>query len=137
MKELVVVLTLMGCDDSGAHCEYIDSPDGRWPTIAACQDAGEALLTRVEADYPSTAAQCEVLDAGAIALASDTVPADRPVGDITDEAAIAVTVSPPTRRGMVRRWVTVRVQTVADKPARIAGLARSAADRVTALLPAW
>lgn len=137
MKELVVVLTLMGCDDAGTHCEYIDSPDGRWPTVAACQDAGEALLTRVDADYPSTAAQCKVLDAGAIAVAGDTVPADRPALGITDETAIAVTVSPPTRRGMVRRWVTVRVQTVADKPARIAGFARDTADRVTALLPAW
>lgn len=135
MKELVVVLTLMGCDDAGAHCDYIASPDGRWPTIAACQEAGEALLTRIEADYPSTAAQCEVLDSGAIAVASDTVPADRPAREITDDAAL--TISPPTRRGMVRRWVTVRVQTVTDKPARIAGFARHTADRVTALLPAW
>ncbi|WP_147393270.1 hypothetical protein [Oceaniradius stylonematis] len=135
MKELVVVLTLMGCDDAGAHCDYIDTPDGRWSTIAACQQAGEALLTRIEADYPSTAAQCEALDAGTIAVASDMVPAERPLSDITDEAT--VTVSPPTRRGMVRRWVTVRVQTVADKPARIAGFVGDTADRVTALLPAW
>ncbi|MCR9123069.1 MAG: hypothetical protein NXH91_12440 [Phyllobacteriaceae bacterium] len=137
MKELVVVLTLMGCDDAGAHCDYIDSPDGRWPSIAACQEAGEALLTRIEADYPSTAAQCEVLDAGAIAVAGETVPADRPAGEITDETAIAVTLSPPTRRGMVRRWVAVPVRAVAGQPARIAGLARTTADRVTALPPAW
>ena len=63
------------------------------------------------------------------------VPAERPLSDIIDEAT--VTVSPPTRRGMVRRWVTVRVQTVADKPARIAGFVGDTADRVTALLPAW
>ncbi|MBO6639285.1 MAG: hypothetical protein JJ920_16490 [Roseitalea sp.] len=137
MKELVVVLTLMGCDDAGAHCDYIDTPAGRWPSMAACQDASEALLTRIEADYPSTAAQCEVLDAGAIAVAGDMVPAERPARAASDEAAIAVTVSPPTRRGMVRRWVTVPVRAVASQPARIAGLARTTADRVTGLLPAW
>lgn len=138
MKEMIVVLTLLGCDDAGIQCNYIQSSEQRWDSVEACQVASEALLTEIGAAYPTTAAECAVVDTGPVITLVDIgaqAPAMPTVSPELDQAGAVA--SPPARFGAPRRWMAGSVRTVVAQPARFASFARQTANRVTGLLPAW
>lgn len=82
--EALIVLSLLGCDDTGTQCEYLRAADQRFETIEACQSASETFLSASnEADYPAVVAIC----------APEVKTAGRPVPPETlDEAGTPVAV---------------------------------------------
>ena len=60
MKAAIVVMTIMGCDDSATHCHYIDTVERGWETVALCDAQAEAQMNRRQNEnYPVIVAVCE------------------------------------------------------------------------------
>ena len=57
--EALIVLSLLGCDDSGAQCDFVRVGNERYETVEACRAASEPLLAAsAEEDYPTVVAVC-------------------------------------------------------------------------------
>ena len=60
MKAALIVMTIMGCDDSATQCHYIDTVDRSWQTVALCDAQAEAQINRHQnRNYPVIVAVCE------------------------------------------------------------------------------
>ncbi|MCV3737525.1 hypothetical protein OCK02_15015 [Rhizobium sp. TRM96647] len=60
MKAALIVMTILGCDDSVTQCHYIDTVDSTWQSVALCDTQSEAQMTRYQnANYPVVVAVCE------------------------------------------------------------------------------
>lgn len=67
MKAAFIVMSILGCDDSGANCLPVASVEQQWQTIAACDAASEEHLSKyVNVNYPMVVAVCQT--AGTTAL---------------------------------------------------------------------
>src|SRR4051812_3547966 len=67
MKAAFVLMSILGCDDSGAHCQPVATLQHQWPTIAACDAASDKMLaTYKNVRYPNLVAVCQT--AGTTAL---------------------------------------------------------------------
>lgn len=84
MKTALIMMTILGCDDSVNQCEFVETPSERFVSIELCNAASEEILTRYgNIAYPTAVAVCqmpppEITDALAPAL---------PQGDDTAAAA--------------------------------------------------
>jgi hypothetical protein len=59
MKEALIVLTLLGCDDTGAQCHYLSTASERFETTDECRAASTRLLSHsTDEDYPVIMARC-------------------------------------------------------------------------------
>lgn len=57
--EALIVLSLLGCDDSGAQCDFVRVGPERYETVEACRAASEPLLAAsAEENYPTVVAVC-------------------------------------------------------------------------------
>lgn len=57
--EALIVLSLLGCDDSGAQCDFVRVGNERYETVEACRAASEPLLAAsAEENYPTVVAVC-------------------------------------------------------------------------------
>ena len=60
MKAALIVMTIMGCDDSATQCHYIDTVDRSWQTVALCDAQAETYINRHQnRNYPVIVAVCE------------------------------------------------------------------------------
>lgn len=60
MKAAIIVMTILGCDDSATQCHYIDTADRSWQTVALCDAQAEAYINRHQnSNYPVIVAVCE------------------------------------------------------------------------------
>lgn len=60
MKAALIVMTILGCDDSVTQCHYIDTVETTWQTVALCDAQSEAQITRYQnSNYPVVVAVCE------------------------------------------------------------------------------
>lgn len=56
----LVLMTILGCDDSGTDCRYIATLNQRWETIERCNAVSEKrLLAYRDEPYPVIAAVCQ------------------------------------------------------------------------------
>lgn len=63
MKTAFVVMTIMGCDDTVTQCNYLETIDRTWTSIALCDAQAEELMARVQDEnYPVIVAVCESAD---------------------------------------------------------------------------
>jgi hypothetical protein len=68
MKAAFIVMTILGCDDAGSACASVAQVEEHWPTIAACDAASEAHLTRyTNVNHPMVVAVCQTADSTALA----------------------------------------------------------------------
>ena len=71
MKAALIVMTIMGCDDSVTQCHYIDTVDRQWQTVALCDAQAESYMSRhQDENYPVIVAVCESANGTA---AADTI----------------------------------------------------------------
>ncbi|WP_083258366.1 hypothetical protein [Rhizobium sp. YK2] len=55
-----VLMTILGCNESGMHCRYIATADERWESISQCNAVSESrLLAYRERPYPVIVAVCQ------------------------------------------------------------------------------
>ncbi len=67
MKTALVLMTILGCDDTAVQCHYIDTVDRQWASIQACDADSESNLDRfTRLDYPVVVAVCETTAAGTV-----------------------------------------------------------------------
>jgi hypothetical protein len=60
MNAALIVMTILGCNDSGTDCQYIATAKERWPTVAMCDSVSEDHLpTYANQPYPVLIAVCQ------------------------------------------------------------------------------
>ncbi|KJS18643.1 MAG: hypothetical protein VR78_04340 [Hoeflea sp. BRH_c9] len=107
MQAALIIMTILGCDDTATQCHHIEMLDERWATIQACDAVSEdKLATFSNLNYPVVVAVCQTPgDAGLAevknepATASTTVVAETgpAAGPLTPSADIAAPVAPQAR----------------------------------------
>ncbi|MDQ0320083.1 hypothetical protein QO002_002221 [Pararhizobium capsulatum DSM 1112] len=56
----LIVMTILGCDDSVSQCHYISTVRGTWETVAVCDAASQKELPKfTNSNYPVVVAMCE------------------------------------------------------------------------------
>lgn len=59
MSKILIVLTLLGCDDGTTSCDVLEQPPIAFESRATCQVAAEDLLDRaLDRPYPTLVTQC-------------------------------------------------------------------------------
>ena len=113
MMAALVVMTIMGCDDSATHCHYIETVGETWHDVELCDAQAERQMDRhQDRNYPVIVAVCETAANRVSAEAAE------PVGE-----AMALTPQPDT------------VDIAAVEAEREKNLARRALDIVSGVIP--
>lgn len=72
MQTALILMTILGCDDSLSECAYIDTPKERWVNIELCHAASEQLLNGfTNVSYPTVIAVCQEPEPAPSAVATD------------------------------------------------------------------
>ena len=72
MKATFIVMSILGCDDSGASCAPVAQVEEQWQTIAACDAASELHLSRyTNVNHPMVVAVCQTANSTALADSTD------------------------------------------------------------------
>jgi hypothetical protein len=118
MKAALIVMTIMGCDDSATQCHYIDTVDRSWQTVALCDAQAETYINRNQnQNYPVIVAVCESsgdrMTADVAKPAPDTKPA---------ETTVQADVPVPTevveaRQGLAARTLNFVKRAIPDREA--------------------
>ncbi len=102
MKAALIVMTLMGCDNDATQCNYIDTVDKSWQTVALCDAQAETYLSRQsKSDYPVVVAVCQ-----SVADRDAETEGQADVEDSIDETANAsgpAAVSAQVKSGLAER----------------------------------
>jgi hypothetical protein len=60
MVPALIVMTILGCDDSVSQCHYVSTVHGTWETVAICDAESEKQLPKFSnSNYPVIVAVCE------------------------------------------------------------------------------
>lgn len=87
MKTAIIIMTILGCDDTATQCHYVQTVDQQWATIQTCDAASEARLKGFSnLEYPVVVAVCQTPE--------DTGIADAKVEDGTTAPATAQQTAP-------------------------------------------
>lgn len=74
MVPALIVMTILGCDDSVSQCHYVSTVSGTWPTVAMCDAESQKQLPKFSnSNYPVIVAVCETSDKQ-MAKAQDPAP---------------------------------------------------------------
>jgi hypothetical protein len=61
MKTALIMMTILGCDDSVSQCEFVETPAERFVSIELCNAASEQVLGRyTNIGYPTAVAVCQL-----------------------------------------------------------------------------
>ena len=61
MKTALIMMTILGCDDSVSQCEFVETPVERFVSIELCNAASEQILGRYSnIGYPTAVAVCQL-----------------------------------------------------------------------------
>lgn len=77
MQTALIIMTILGCDDTATQCHYVEMLDERWANIQSCDAASEEKLqTYSIISYPVVVAVCQT-------------PEDTGLGEVAGEPAAA------------------------------------------------
>jgi hypothetical protein len=81
MQAALIIMTILGCDDTATQCHFVEMLDERWATVQAC-DAGseDKLKGYSNLDYPVVVAVCQT-------------PGDTGLSELGDEPAFPAAAS--------------------------------------------
>ncbi|WJH39980.1 hypothetical protein N7E02_25465 [Aliirhizobium terrae] len=126
MNAALIVMTILGCNDSGTDCHYIATASERWPTVAMCDAVSEDHLPRyANQPYPVLISVCQNPQAAGVAeanAAAAAVPESRPPETVAESAG--------TEQAAPAPFVTEEVS-----PEEAETLAGRAIQRVRNVLP--
>lgn len=86
MKTALIMMTILGCDDSVNQCEFVETPSERYVSIELCNAASEQVLGRyTNIGYPTAVAVCqmpppEITEALAVQTPAPANPTETAVG---------------------------------------------------------
>jgi hypothetical protein len=122
MKTALVLMTILGCDDSATDCRHIATLQQRWTSVELCDSVSENELGKyANAPYPVIVAVCQTPEAPPEQTAGADVaqqpqanvavdPAEIPEETVTQRAISRVRKILPSTEG---------VKTVLGKPVRM------------------
>lgn len=85
MRTAMVIMTILGCDDSATDCQYVATLNQRWPSIELCNAVSEKELSAfANVSYPVVIAVCQDPTVASAAPATATPPA-APAPDVTPQ----------------------------------------------------
>lgn len=131
MNSALIVMTILGCNDSATDCRYISTVDQRWPTVAMCDAVSEDRLpSYANQPYPVIIAVCQNPDD---AIETATQSQTPPVRDQASEPIAAAPepnseVSEKQKEGLASRAIqrvrnvlptTEGVKTLVTTPVRL------------------
>ena len=83
MNAAIIIMTILGCDDSATQCHYVQTVDQQWATIQTCDAASEAKLKSFSnIKYP-------------VVVAVSQTPEDSGIVDARVEDGMAATAAGP------------------------------------------
>lgn len=105
MQTALILMTILGCDDAVTQCNYIATATPRYTSVALCDAASAAQLTRfTDAGYPSVVAVCQKpAAADPQPVASIEKPQSLPQTDTVPQ----ITAEPEKQPGIAARAVTL------------------------------
>ncbi|OJF91803.1 hypothetical protein [Pararhizobium antarcticum] len=126
MKAALVIMTILGCDDSATQCHYISTVEGSWQTVALCDNESQKQLPKFSNDhnYPVIVAVCETAG-NAMTATADPEPQPQLKPAPLDTPAVAATAESETRPNLPRRALafitgalpdTTQLRNVVTKP---------------------
>ncbi len=63
MRTALIMMTILGCDDTASHCELVRTLPQRWTSIELCDAASEREMARLQGiEYPMLVAVCQIPD---------------------------------------------------------------------------
>jgi hypothetical protein len=127
MKAAFIVMSILGCDDSGTVCAPVAQVPQQWQTISACDAASEKQLLRyTKVNHPVIVAVCQTAGTNALADSTDdvgdvelanryvaTMPQDEHSRGITARALELVKTVIPTKKAL-SETATYPVHVVTD-----------------------
>lgn len=120
MNPAIIILTILGCDDSGTECHYVATSEKRWPSVEMCSaNSDNELASYSNAPYPVIIAVCQT--------PQETEVVSVPKAE-TPQAPPAVEVTADGERSLAGRAIarvkavlptTEGVRTLMQKPVRL------------------
>jgi hypothetical protein len=90
MKAALIVMMIMGCDDSETVCNYLDTVNQSWQTVAACDAQADAVIARHKNEnYPVIAAVCKTSGDNQMEDVAETAPTTDQGFDVPDFSTTA------------------------------------------------
>ena len=115
MKAAFIVMSILGCDDSGASCAPVAQVEEQWQTIAACDAASELHLSRyTNVNHPMVVAVCQTANSTALADSTD----DAAQMEIASRSVAPAPQPPPDedgKRGIAARAVELMKNVLSSK----------------------
>lgn len=63
MSKILIILTLLGCDDAVSRCDVLLQQEAAYVSEQACQEAADRLLeSSLDKPYPTLVTQCATPD---------------------------------------------------------------------------
>lgn len=91
MKTALIMMTILGCDDSVSQCQFVETPPERFISIELCDAASETVLGRYNnIGFPTAVAVCqapppEVAEAIAASKEANAAAAATAVPELSEE----------------------------------------------------
>lgn len=123
MKTALVLMTILGCDDSATDCRHIATLQQRWTSVELCDSVSENELGKyANAPYPVIVAVCQTPEAPSEQTATADATSQQPQANVTvDPAEIPEETLTQRAISRVRKILpsTEGVKTVLGKPVRM------------------
>ena len=118
MKAALIVMTIMGCDDSATQCHYIDTVDRSWQTVALCDAQAETYINRhQDKNYPVIVAVCESSGDRMTADVAEPAPEAKPAEAATQAEIPVPAETAEARQGLAARTLNFVKKAIPDTAA--------------------
>lgn len=127
MKTALVLMTILGCDDSATECHYVATLPERWASVELCDSVSEQRLEQYSnAPYPVVVAVCQNPEEHDVANSNAATPAT--AAEHTESVQSEAAVTPGKEEGMATKAIsrvrnilpsTEGVKTLLTRPVRI------------------
>jgi hypothetical protein len=95
MQAALIIMTILGCDDTATQCHFVEMRSERFATVQACDAVSEdKLRTYSNLDYPVVVAVCQTPEDTGLAEVADE-PAQELAQLATPDADTSLTSSMP------------------------------------------
>lgn len=105
VKGAMIVMAIMGCDDSATKCTQLSLSEPRWETVAACDKDSEQELARYSnVKYPMVIAICQSPEVGkAEAMQDNTTRQDQQQGPAALPPTAETATKEPEKPNLLQR----------------------------------
>lgn len=105
VKTAMIVMAIMGCDDSATKCTQLSLSEPKWETVAACDKDSEQELARyTNVHYPMVIAICQSPEVTkADAMQDNTAAQQQPQGPVPQPIPADTAAKPGEKPNLLER----------------------------------